>query len=198
MSEASNGLNNLDPNSNQISWKLGPRDFVLKNIKYIPWIIIGALIGFALAFINIRYSTSIYRVQSSMLIKNDESNARTDRFDALFMSPNTMNLSNEVELLSSRPVLERVIRNMKFLTRYYNIGKIRTSLLYPSSPFKLQIIDSPPNQSLNIHVTILNENQFNLGKESKTLNFGEPFMVGASKVALFRNTEMRLKNYATM
>ncbi len=34
MPEASNGLTHPESNSNEISWKLGPRDFVLKNLKY--------------------------------------------------------------------------------------------------------------------------------------------------------------------
>ncbi len=44
MPEASNGLTHPEPNSNDISWKLGPRDFVLKNLKYIPWIMICAVL----------------------------------------------------------------------------------------------------------------------------------------------------------
>ncbi len=45
MPEASNGLNHPEQNSNDISWKLGPREFVLKNLKFIPWVIICGVIG---------------------------------------------------------------------------------------------------------------------------------------------------------
>ena len=45
MPETSNGLTHPEPNSNEISWKLGPRDFVLKNLKFIPWILIGGSLG---------------------------------------------------------------------------------------------------------------------------------------------------------
>ena len=80
-------------------------------------------------------------VQSSMLINNQGSNGRkADRFDALFMSPGAENLSNEIQILTSRPVLQRVVNNIHLTTRYYNIGKVRTSILYPESPFRLEII----------------------------------------------------------
>ena len=198
MSETSNGINNLD-HSNELSWKLGPRDFVLKNIKHIPWIIAGGLIGFILAYINIRYATSIYKVQSSLMIKNDESNAKTDRFDELFISPNSINLINEIQLLSSRPVIERVVKNMHFQTRYYNIGKVRTSLLYPTCAFDLEIQDLPhPEQGFEMLVTIRDEYQFTLANNPKIHHFGEAFMIGENRVALMRNTNIPLRNYATM
>ena len=93
MSEASNGLANPQTVSNEMSWKLGPRDFLLKNLKYIPWIIICGALALVLAYLKIRYSTPIYFVQSSMLINNTGSGGgKEDRFDALMMTPGTENL----------------------------------------------------------------------------------------------------------
>src|SRR5450432_3742437 len=112
MPESSNGLTHQESNSNDISWKLGPRDFVLKNIKYIPWIIICGVIALVLAWLKIRYSTPIYVVQSSMLINNQGPGGnKGDRFDALMMSPSSENLSNEIRILTSRPILQRVVNN---------------------------------------------------------------------------------------
>src|SRR5258708_38920944 len=105
MPEPSNGLNIPESSSNDLSWKLGPRDFVLKNLKYIPWIIICGTLALVLAWLKIRYSTPMYVVKSSMLINNQGSSAgKGDRFDALLMSPGTENLINEIRILTSRPV----------------------------------------------------------------------------------------------
>ena len=68
MNESNNGLTHKMDQTHEVSWKLGPRDFVLKNIKYIRWIILSAIVALTLAFLKIRYSTPIYNVQSSMLI----------------------------------------------------------------------------------------------------------------------------------
>src|SRR6202035_3403042 len=170
MPEASNGLTHPEPNSIELSWKLGPRDFILKNLKYIPWIIICAAIALVLAYLKIRYSNPIYLVQSSMLINNSGSGVgKGDRFDALMMAPGTENLTNEIQILSSRPVLQRVVKNINIQTRYYNIGKIRTSMLYPESPFSLEIIHSGnQDEYIGMQITILNEQQFKIEKETKT------------------------------
>ena len=70
MPDATNGLSQAESSSQGISWKLGPRDFVFKNLKYIPWIIICAAHCIGIGLAEIRYSTPIYMVQSSMLINN--------------------------------------------------------------------------------------------------------------------------------
>ena len=87
MPEASNGLTQPETSPNDLSGKLGPRDFIFKNLKYIPWIIICGAIALVLAFLKIRYSTPIYLVQSSMVISGGGGNARGDRFDAMMMAP---------------------------------------------------------------------------------------------------------------
>ena len=197
MSEASNGLTHPEPSSTELSWKLGPRDFILKNLKYIPWIIICGAIALGLAYLKIRYSNPIYVVQSSMLI-NNSGGGKSDRFDALMMTPGTENLFNEIQILSSRPVLQRVVKNIHIKTRYYNIGKVRTSLLYPSTPFSLEIIKlSPQNEFLSMQITILNEQQFKIGKETKTHEFGEILNLDANKIVLVRNSDINLKNFAS-
>jgi len=199
MSEGSNGLTHSEQISNDVSWKLGPRDFVLKNLKYIPWIIICGTISIVLAWLNIRYSTPIFKVQSSMMINNQgNSGSKGDRFDALLMSPGSENLSNEIQILMSRPVLQRVINNIQLTTRYYNIGKVRTSLMYPESPVSLEILSpskDPHNFGLNI--TILNDQQYRINKETTAHVFGEIIEVMGNKVTLVRDPRVDLRNYAS-
>ncbi len=177
MPESSNGLNVPESNPNDISWKLGPRDFVLKNLKFIPWILICAAIALVLSWLKIRYSTPMYVVNSSMLINNQgSSSGKGDRFDELMMSPGSENLINEIRILTSRPVMQRVVRNIQLTSRYYNIGKVRTTLLFPESPFTVEVVNQKiPERNYGLQITILNDQQFKIGKESVTHIFGETF-----------------------
>src|ERR1700729_3647205 len=95
----------------------GPREFIMRYIKYMPWVLFSAILFGVLAYIKIRYTTPIYVVQSSLLIKNESSqmggNGGKDiSFNELFMNQGTLNLNNEVEILRSRPVLQRVARDL--------------------------------------------------------------------------------------
>ncbi len=71
MSDPTNGFATVNIPSTNISWTVGPREFVFKYIKYIPWLILSIALAFVLAYIKIRYMPKIYHVQSSMLIKSD-------------------------------------------------------------------------------------------------------------------------------
>jgi len=84
MPESTNNFQSLNPEAN-ISWKLGPRDFVFKYIKFAPWILFCALIGLILAYVKLRYEIKIYAVQSSMLINSGRGGSR--------MMPDLMNYS---------------------------------------------------------------------------------------------------------
>ncbi len=198
MPEATNGLSQSETNQQEFAKKLGPRDFILKNLKYIPWIIICGGITLVLAYLKIRYSTPIYLVQSSMVINNSSGGGRGDRFDALMMTPGTENLINEIRILSSRPVLQRVVRNIHIKTRYYNIGKVRTSMLYPSTPFTLEMIESNEyEEEFGLQITILNEQQYKIGKETREHVFGEILTVSGRKFTLVRNLDVSLKNFSS-
>jgi len=198
MPENSNGVPYPENKSNEISWKLGPRDFVLKNLKYIPWVIVCGAISYLLAYLKIRYSTPIYRVQSSMLIKNQGSNNKTDRFDALFMSPSTENLSNEIQILSSRPVLQRVLNDIHLTTRYYNIGKVRTSILYPKTPFRLGLISTGPyGNDFGLHITVINDQQFKIEKQTTIHEFGEILNIKGNRFTLLRDMNVGLNNFSS-
>src|SRR5208282_1688446 len=142
MPEQSNRYDPLNSENMNVSWKLGPRDFVFKYLKYLPWIIISLILALALAFIKIRYATKIYVSTSSVLIKTDKgiNKQSGDRFD-LFMDQGSANLNNEIQILKSRPVLERVARDLDFQANYLNRGKIKkASLVYPVSPIILEVI----------------------------------------------------------
>ena len=85
MPEQSNGNESNGFSNTELSWKIGPREFIFKYIKYIPWIIICSAIAIALGYIRIRYTTNIFPIQASMLINNDRDGAQKDqRFDAMF------------------------------------------------------------------------------------------------------------------
>src|ERR1700761_9260015 len=80
------------------------RDFIMRYVKYLPWIIVCFSLALVVAYIKIRYTVPIYHVQSTLLIKNDVESSPTgkdDRLGELFMAHPTMNLYNEIEVLRS-------------------------------------------------------------------------------------------------
>ncbi|GGB08666.1 GumC family protein [Puia dinghuensis] len=164
------------------------KEFIFKYLRYLPWVVLSGLIGLVAAYLKIRYTVPVYHVQSSMLIKNEGGGGMRDpRFDELFMSPGNSNLNNEIQILRSRPVLERVARNLGLQRVYYVKGSIRSTLQYADNPVELQIyklVDSVTG--FGFKATIINDNQFLLDEGKTPIVFGQPFKVGENLCALVR------------
>jgi len=189
---APNGLGNMESTPS-----LDVKEFLARYLKYLPWIIISVAIFVVIAYIKIRYSTPIYSVQSSLLIKNENeqmggSSGKDISFSELFMSQGNINLSNEMEILRSRPVLQRVARDLGLQRQYFVKGSIRTSLQYDYYPFQLvttRIADS--SVGFGFQATIINENQFLLNESKTPVNFGQAFQVDSNLCYLARKPNIR-------
>jgi hypothetical protein len=194
MTEQSNGTASKDffRPENQ---PLDLQDLVVRYLKYLPWLVLCVLISLGGAYLKIRYSIPIYHVQSTLLIKNDVSSQTKDaKLGELFMAQPTINLNDEIQLLRSSPILARVVRDLGLQTTYYNKGSVRSSLLYNETPCRMLITHLADSASgFQIPITIVNENQFFIGKEKALYVFGQPFKVDNNECILFRNTNVSLK-----
>ena len=189
MPELVNGNDENKFSNTEMSWKIGPREFIFKYLKFIPWIVLCSVIAYVLGWLKIRYTTKIYPVQASMLIKDEDKRQGGDqRFEETFLTQKSANLNNEIQILKSRPVLQRVARDLGVQIRYYNKGKIRASLTYPIAPVRLEIPKlADPNTGFSFAITLIDNNQFSMGKPAKKFVFGEPFTIGRNTCVLFRN-----------
>ncbi len=177
------------------------RDQVMRYLKYLPWVVVCVVCGLVAAYIKIRYTTPIYHIESTMLIKNDVQarGGKDDRLGDLFLAQSTVNLSDETELLRSSPVVARVIKDLDLQTAYYNKGSVRQSMLYKDLPIILQILHlRDSTQPFGFIVTALNDRQFTLGKEKMAYNFGQPFMFANNQCLLLRNTNLGLNSYKSL
>lgn len=187
------------------AWAISPKDFVFRYLRYLPWVLISIALFLFIAYIKIRYTVQIYRVQSSLLIKDDRQGGggsgggKDERFEELFMSQGTTNLSNEMEILKSRPILQRVARDLDLHDRYYSKGSIKTSLIYPNKPFYLDVLyvaDSA--RSFGLKVTVLNEEKFLVNEIKTPFNFGQVIENGGNKFRLTRNPLVNLHLFGNM
>ena len=134
-----------------------------------------------------------------MLIKDeDKGKGGDERFDEMFLSQKSANLNNEIQILKSRPVLQRVARDLGVQIRYYNKGKIRASLTYPVAPVRLEIPKlADPNSGFSFIITLIDNNQFSIGNPAKKFVFGEPFAIGSNTCVLFRNPYFNMSHLSS-
>jgi len=198
MPEQINGNDQNNFSNTEMSWKIGPREFIFKYLKFIPWVIICSIIALVLGWLKIRYTTNIYPVQASMIIQDDNKTpVGAERVDEMFLNQKGSNLNNEIQILKSRPILQRVARDLGVQVRYYNKGKVRASLTYPDVPIRMEMPKlADPSQGFSIAVTLLGNDHFLLGKSTVKIPFGQPFSVGANTCVLFRDLRYDAKYLA--
>ncbi|HEY4877276.1 MAG TPA: hypothetical protein VIH86_16985, partial [Puia sp.] len=198
MIESTNGVtsNNLLVKEGLLS--LGPRDFILKYLKYLPWILICVAISLVVAYIRIRYTAPIFTMQASFLIKSDRGgNPQNDtRFSEMFMGQQSVNMEDEMQILKSTPVMERVVGDLNLQTEYFSKGSIRSTLLYPSSPIDMKILGlADSSRGFSFLIRIINDDQFTIEPNGKLLQFGQIFSSNGNTCIVNRDKTNDLHDY---
>lgn len=168
-------MNELVINQQDKTAAFSPREFVLKNLKYIPWLILSVTLFIVLAYVKLRYSTSIYDVQSKLLIKKDSRSGGGDKFEDLFMMNGSQNLNDEIQILKSTGLSKRIVRELGLQTSYYAHGNVKISILHAKeSPIWCEILQvKDSSQSFGFNIKFVDETVFNINEETKPVYFGQ-------------------------
>lgn len=156
-------------------WRLSIKEIFFKYIVYLPLFIISVALALTLAWLYVRYATPIYTVRATMLVKDESSSRKGDKFEDLFFNNGAQNLSNEIEILKSRALMARVVKSLDLHAGYVGLGKIRNSNIYKDCPFRLtgSVTDSSRGFSMNIK-TLPNE-QFQVNNGKNLFSYGQLF-----------------------
>lgn len=147
-------------------------DLFTRNYKLFAVCIILAL---GLAFLFNRFSAPVYRISSSILIK-EKSQQQNGGLVNDFLNSNlffkNQNFQNELWVIKSSPVIEQMVRNLDLSVTYYSRKGIEYIDKYHSVPFTIAFLPDHP-QPLNVRfkITFLNDNYFQISAESRNVLF---------------------------
>ncbi|UMB60804.1 polysaccharide biosynthesis tyrosine autokinase [Lutibacter sp. A80] len=161
------------------------REVFEKYLAYYKWFIVGGVVALFVAFIYLRYTPKQYEVSSTILIDDENNGGMSSELSAFedlgVFGGSKSNLDNEIGILRSRSLMERVVKDLKLNISYRYKGNVRDVELYGDAvPFKINffIKDSTLYQLDTVfNIKKLTNTSFKLisaeGQESKTHNFGE-------------------------
>jgi capsular exopolysaccharide synthesis family protein len=161
-------------------------DLFKKLVFHWPLYLIILLIALAGALLYLKYAKPRYMSSAKLYLKDEKKGGEeSDILKSLSLFNSGKNIENEMEVLKSPILVEKVIRDNGFNVRYYKKGAFRNEELYQDNPLSLTILgDSshtgnyifdvvPENGLLNIHL-IDNEKDKN---PSFHIRPGESFIV---------------------
>ena len=130
------------------------REFILKYISHLPLFIFSLVLCVGISIVYLRYKIPVFKVAANMLIKNGDdynvvsnngNNSSSDVIQKALFGGKSVSLDNEIELIKSKPVLNRVVTKYGFNTTYYIEGSVKRTEIYGESPLifaPVFIIDS--------------------------------------------------------
>ena len=130
-----------------------------KYFHYWPWFVLALIITFVSAYLYIRYAPRVYESTAKIKIL-DESDGLELPTAAFIFKRSNINLENEIQILSSYRILEKVARQLKLNTRFYEEGTIQTAQI-GYLPFHFEQLVSADSISKSSAYTIdVKENSF--------------------------------------
>lgn len=150
-----------------------PMEFVYRNLKYLPWILLSLALSLIGAFIYLRYTPDEFTAKGQMIIKGENAVSTSDeKFNRLFLMDAGPNLNNEMAILKSSNFVQRIVQELGLNIQYTGIGKVNSTLAYPESPLRLEVLKKRDSSSAVFRITVLNEKEYLLNEEQDPRQFG--------------------------
>ena len=114
---------------------------LFKYTKNWKWFVVSIIIFLTAAFFSVRYSATVYETSARIKIINQKINEieLPGNLNSLF-EDSKVNLENEIEIIKSYRILEKVSENLELNVRYYNVTKTKQKQVW-NLPVKVYPID---------------------------------------------------------
>ena len=127
-----------------------------KYLRYWPWFI-GSLILFITgSYFYLRYTPKVYNTHAKIKILDENSGIELPT-TALIVNRSNINLENEIEILTSYPLLERVVNRLGLCAQFSEKGRVKSQPLV-KLPFDFELTCSLDS--------IVDPNQFSISVEA--------------------------------
>lgn len=162
-----------------------------KAASYWPLFLFSLVITLSLGYLYLRYKTPVYMVSAKIMI-NDQRKGMSDMdlLQDLGMRPRPANVDNEMEVIKSITLMQRVVAFLDLNIQYTVPGTVTQSVLYEDRPisFLPLFADSTIQRSFKYDVIIKDNQSLTISNEKKTWNahFGDTVVLPVGPVAIIR------------
>ncbi len=178
---------NVNINKSEL-WSLSLRDLFYKYVRFLPIFLLSVAISLFIAYAYLRYSTRIYSAGGTLLIKSEQQQGRSDKFEDIFMNNKALNIASEIEILRSRPLMERVVKKLNLQVSYISKGRFITNNIYKQGPFLLDVVQlADSSRIFSMSVKFLNDHEFRINNENTVFRFDQYFRNPNGMFRLIRN-----------
>ena len=180
--------------------KVDLRKTIAKYLNKWPWFVASVLICILGAYIYLRYSVPKYQTKTTLKFDKKESDLTSALADLSNLGTglgNSDELKSEAAVVTSRPILMQVVKNLNLNVEYFNTGEIKDSQLFTELPIFGRILNFKKDfVSSEYYIRKINGDEFTLMSEAHgkfTGKFDVPLKLDFGTVILTRNRQLVLK-----
>lgn len=108
------------------------QEWLLRFVRQWKWFVLSVVLLLAASLIYLRYAPKIYEVNATLLLKDEKKGGGSElmALQELNIFEAKSNVDNEIEILKTANLMEKVVREMDIYFEYYMSGRVRTSEVY--------------------------------------------------------------------
>lgn len=180
------------------------REELDKYLFYWRWFVVSAVVCLVAAFLYLRYATPIYSASTTILVKDDKKGGLASEFSGLseigLLGKAKSNVDNEIEILKSRTLIEKTIKELRLNYVYIKEGIVKTGEAYKDSDVIIDFNSSLPEDETEIKkikIEGISSTKFNLfGSDDKsigTFSYNQTIPLKDGKLTVVRNPKVLSK-----
>lgn len=134
-----NNNNSINKTYNDI---INLREIIIKYLRKWYWFVISVFICFLIAFLYLKITIPTYQVQSTILLRQDESNMGFSEMailESMGMGGTSKEVEDEIQVLKSKTIMRNVIQQLGIETEYYKKTGLKYIDTYPEIPIELVV-----------------------------------------------------------
>lgn len=113
---------------------------ISRYISFWPIFILSAVLAIGAAYVYLRYATPLFEATATLIIKDEKKGyGDSQGMEALNLMSTKKIIENEVEVLQSRSLMDKVVKSLRLYAPIHQEGKIRELPAYLSSPLTIEI-----------------------------------------------------------
>nr|MBC8488976.1 hypothetical protein [Bacteroidota bacterium] len=170
-----NNIQNIQNITQQQEESYDYKALFFKLYRYWYFFILTIFIALLIAFLFNKYTKSVYEVDTTVLVKEDNSAPDAQALLGFGFRGNQQNVVNEIWKLKSYTLVNQAVRELNMELSYFKEDNFITSELYKDSPFKV-VFDTLHLQPVNVKfkLSILSNKNYTLeaeGNEAKLYDY---------------------------
>ncbi len=164
------------------------KEYLFKLISKWYWFALFAFIGISAGYLFSKMTPAKYKMNSSILVKDDEGGMSMDNlFDGLDLGGKT-NVENHILMLQSYSLNQEAVRKLNLNVSWFNKGLFKDQELYGTYPFKVILNTELRNVAgIKIFISPIDDKKYNLSIKGNYIDkkSGEKYKVNYKEKGQF-------------